>query len=171
MDIQILPGTIASVREMCECGRRAFEHDGLENALFPTRRQTQAINDIIFEFRLELLKKRMSSPGWYYVLATTKSTEGQVTILGYAGWIAPQEEDKSGYEQAKRPGGNQVKQEASAPEAENYPESMDVDAYKHAMEVIEKTKQEILAGQKVWCKLYFSLLTEETQVTFAFSLI
>lgn len=155
MDIQYIPATVAFARDMCDCGRRAFENDGLDQALFPRHLRDPANDDGIYEFRVERIRKRLQNPGWRYVLATTDSGDGHVQVVGFAGWLVPLRGNDPGHEQDGNLAGNQVKQEANAEDAENFPQGMDVDAYRHAMEIVEHAKKEILGGgeNKVWCKL------------------
>jgi hypothetical protein len=140
MEIQFIPATEASVIEMCDCGGRAFADDALDRALFPrTHAQSQAERDEIYNFRVARLRKRIQSPEWRYVLATTAdSSEGRARIVGYAGWVPPKQEKK----------------ESEQVGAEIYPKGMDMDVYKHAMEIIEKAKKEIIGERenRVWCK-------------------
>jgi hypothetical protein len=144
MDIELLQATEASVSEICDCGIRAFENDVLDNALFPNRTQDQAGKDDIYDFRIARIRKRLQSPEWRYVVATS-SIGSQEKILGYAGWTSPLQEGES----------EQTKHKDVAENAETHPRGLDVDAYKHAMQVIEKAKKEILgeAVHRVWCKL------------------
>lgn len=145
MDIKLLPATEAFVSRICDCGIRAFENDALDHALFPTRAQ----DDEIYNFRIARIRKRLRSPEWFYVVATS-SIEGQAKILGYAGWMSPPQGRES--EQAKA--NAVVESQGIAADAEIYPNGLDVEAYKHAMQVVEKAKKEILGegDHRVWCK-------------------
>jgi hypothetical protein len=159
MNIQYIPATVAFVRDMCDCGCRAFENDGLDHALFPRHLRNPAIDEAIYEFRVERMRKRLQSPAWRYVLATTNSGDSHARVVGYAGWIAPRQGNEQGHEKDDNLAGNQMEQGTGTEDAENYPQGMDVDAYRYAMEIIENTKKEILgeAEHKVWCKLHIPI--------------
>jgi hypothetical protein len=150
MNIKLLPATEALVSEICDCGIRAFENDALDHALFPNRTQDQSEKDEIYNFRIARIRKRLRSPEWLYVVATSL-IEGQAKILGFAGWMSPPQGRES--EQAKAY--EVVEPQGIAAHAEIYPNGLDVEAYKHAMQIIEKAKKEILGegDHRVWCKL------------------
>lgn len=145
MDIQFIPATVDSVRGIFECGRRAFENDGLYQALYPPHLQVPANAEGILEFSLGRLRKRLEAPGWDYVLAITSPLEGDAKVVGFAGWLAPVEENES-------------KQETNVLDADILPKGIDVEAYKHAVAAVSKAQSEIMGGgkRKVWCKLYLS---------------
>jgi len=153
MDIQLIPATVASVPEMIDCGRRAFENDALEHAIFPNRSEALLDSKESKEYRMNRIRKRLQSPDWHYVLATIDSTEAPVKVVGYAGWMAPppQENDT---EQKRWDGAvqSQTEHQPFAIEDEYCPEGMDMDAFKHGNEVIEKAKKEILGKEehRVW---------------------
>jgi hypothetical protein len=142
MDIQLIPATVASVPEMSDCGCRAFENDELENAVFPN--QPGALQGRK-EYRIHSIRKRLQSPGWHYVLATIDSSEGPAKVVGYAGWKAP------------TPQGNDAEQN-HAVEDDYYPEGIDMDVFKHANEVIEQAKKEVLGNEehRVWSEFLTS---------------
>ena len=162
MNIQLMPASIASVREMCDCGRRAFADDGLQNAVFPPHLQDPADKNDMNEYLEQRMRKRLQSPNWQYVLATAVSSEGHAQLVGYAGWVVPVQENESEQEQANNLTGFDAEQRSHAGDAEVYPRSMDIVAFKHAVDVIEKAKKEILGEaeqHRVWCKLQLPTLT------------
>ncbi|KAF2464817.1 acyl-CoA N-acyltransferase [Lindgomyces ingoldianus] len=152
MDIKLVPATVTSVNEMCECGRRAFANDGLDNAVFPPRLRNPTNEEEIYKFRMERIGKRVQSPNWHYVLATTVPVDGHAQIVGYAGWVAPALGNESKHKQGNDLAKDQVEEQSQVAEAENFPNGMDIDAFNFAMETVEKAKKETLGEdeQKVW---------------------
>jgi hypothetical protein len=145
MDIRLVSATVASVPGIVDCGRRAFDDDALEHAICPNRSEALLGSKEVLEYRMNRIRKRLQSPDWHYVLATIDSTEAPAIIIGYAGWMAP------------LPQGNITEQKQVESPVENQiqsPKGMDVDAFNHANDVIEKAKKEILGKEehRVWCK-------------------
>lgn len=160
MDIQLIPATVASVPEMVDCGRRAFENDALEHAIFPNRSEVLLESKEVLEYRMNRIRKRLQSPDWHYVLATIDSTEAPVKVVGYAGWMAPPpQENIIEQKQVESAVESQIQQHPFAIDDEYSPKGMDMDAFKHAIEVIEKAKKEILGKEehRVWCKFCIHL--------------
>jgi hypothetical protein len=162
MNIQYAPATVASAAEMCACGRRAFENDYFNNAIFPLGVQDPGKQDYLYE----RMKKRLEAPEWQYDLATTESAEGHAQVVGYAGWTRPRHENVSGPGDAVDLPGNHDQPQANTENAETYPKGMDVDVYKYAEEVIEKARKEILGEpeERVWCKCRSHSLTCDTLI-------
>ena len=155
MDIQLIPPTVTSVPEMVDCGRRAFENDALEHAIFPNRSEDLLGSKEFLEFRMNRIRKRLLSPDWHYVLATIDSPEAPAKVVGYSGWMAPSpQENITEQKQVDSAVESQIPQHPFAIDNEYSPEGMDMDAFKHANEVIEKTKKEILGKEehRIWCK-------------------
>ena len=153
MDIQLIPGTVASVPEMLDCGHRAFENDALEHAVFPNRSEVLLLESK--EFRMSRLRKRLQSPDWHYVLATIDSTEAPAKVVGYAGWMAPPpQQNITEQKQVESAVESQIQQQPFAVDDEYSAKGMDMDALKHVNEVLEKAKKEILGKEehRVWCK-------------------
>ncbi|KAF1992033.1 hypothetical protein K402DRAFT_388607 [Aulographum hederae CBS 113979] len=148
MDIQYSPATVGYARDMCDCGRRAFENDLLDHALFPRHLQDVTNEEAIYKFRLERIRKRLENPRWRYLLATTDSGDGRPKVVGYSGWLAP----LKGSEQDVNLARNQDEPEAKPEDTEDFPPGLDVDVYKHVMKIIEDTKKEILGKDEnnVW---------------------
>jgi hypothetical protein len=162
MAIELIPATDAFILEMSDCGRRAFENDALDHAIFPPRAQDPAEYNDIYNFRLDRIRKRIQSSEWVYVLATSL-IEGQTKVLGYAGYMSPPQEKDAEQGQVKKVAENEVEPQANAVDAKNVPESMDMEAYKYAMEILEKAKKEIVGGDhRVWCKLQLLRFDNET---------
>ena len=154
MDIQLIPATVASVPEMVDCGRRAFENDALEQAIFPNPKDLLESKEF-HEFRMDRIRKRLRSPDWHYVLATIDSTEAPAKIVGFAGWMPPTSgENITEQKQVESAVESQTQQRPLARDDEYSPKGMDMDAFKYANEVIEKAKKEILGEEehRVWCK-------------------
>jgi hypothetical protein len=155
MDIQLIPATVASLPEMVDCGRRAFENDVLEHAVFPNRSEVLLGSKELVEFRMNRIRKRLQSPDWHYVLATIDSPEAPAKVVGYSGWMAPpSQENIIKQKQVESAVESQIQQQPFAVDVESSPEGIDMDAFKHANEVIEKTKKEILGKEehRIWCK-------------------
>lgn len=159
MNIQYIPGTVAFARDMCDCGNRAFANDALDQALFPRHLRDPGNDDVIYEFRMERIKKRLQNPDWRYILATTDFGDGHAQVVGYAGWTAPLQGNEPGPQQDDNLAKKQVEQEANTEDAESFPQGMDVDAYRYGMEIIGNTKKEVLGADenKVWCKLHIPM--------------
>jgi hypothetical protein len=154
MDIKLIPATEASAFEICACGVHAFENDDLEHAVFPSRSQNQAANNDSYNFRVERTIKRLQSPEWLYVLATTL-VGGQKKLLGYAGWTSPSQEKESAHVKAEKATESGIEQQSRAVDSEVHPKGMDVEVYKHVIQALETAKKDILGDSdtKVWCKL------------------
>ena len=151
----MIPATVDSVPEMVQCGRRAFENDALEHAIFPNRSEALLDSKEFQEFRMNRIRKRLQSPDWHYVLATIGSTETSARIIGYAGWMAPpSQQNDTEQKQVESSVESQIEQQTSEIVVESAPKGMDMDAFQHANEVVEKTKKEILGKEehKIWCK-------------------
>ncbi|OAA65555.1 Acyl-CoA N-acyltransferase [Niveomyces insectorum RCEF 264] len=144
MDVRLIPGTVAAVPELVDCGRRAFANDALEHAIFPGRSPGLSESNELLEFRRQRIRKRLQSPGWHYVLATVDSPDSPAKIVGFAGWLAPPPPDASAADR-------QMEQPSLAID-EDLPDGVDRDAYKYAGEVVDKAKKELLGmeEQRVW---------------------
>lgn len=155
MDIQLIQATVASVPKMLDCGRRAFENDALEHAIFPDRSEAVLENKEVLEYRMNRIRKRLQSPDWHYVLAMIDSTETPEKVVGFAGWMAPLSQDNiTEQKQVENAVDSQIQQRPFAIDDEYSPKGIDMDAFKHVNEVIEKAKKEILGKEehRVWCK-------------------
>ena len=160
MGIQLIPATVASVLEIVDCGRRAFENDALEHATFPNRSEVTLRSKEFLEYRMNRIRKRLQSPDWHYMLATIDSTEAPAKVVGYAGWMAPPlQENITEQKQVESAIESQIQQHPFAIDNEYIPKGMDMDAFKHANKVIEKAKKEILGEEehRVWCKFCIQL--------------
>ncbi|KAF1998105.1 hypothetical protein P154DRAFT_263009 [Amniculicola lignicola CBS 123094] len=144
--------TVNFAREMCDCGARAFENDALDHALFPRHLRTLENENPIHEFRVERLKQRLLNPAWRYVLATHDSGHGHARVVGYAGWVVPRQVNEQEHGKDENSTGNHVKPEAGTEDAAIFPPGMDVEVFKHTMEIIERTRKELLGDNEnnVW---------------------
>lgn len=138
---------------MVACGRRAFENDALEHAIFPDRSEIMLESKELLEYRMSRIRKRLQSPDWHYVLATIVSAEARGKVVGFAGWMAPPpQENITEQKQVESAVESQTQQPSSAIDDEDKPDFIDMDAFKHANEVIDKAKKEILGNEehRVW---------------------
>lgn len=155
MDIKLIPATLASLPDMLDCGRRAFDNDALEHAIFPDRSEVLLGSKEVLDFRMNRVRKRLQSPDWHYVLATIDSIEAPTKVVGYAGWMAPPLQDNiTEQKQVENSVESQTQQPSFAIDDEYIPKGMDMDAFKHGTEIIEKAKKEILGEEehRMWCK-------------------
>jgi hypothetical protein len=150
MSITITPANIDHVPQMCDCGRRAFENDGLQNALFPAGFADPDEPDAAHEAHLERMRKRIQMPGSRYVVAMQESVDGELRVLGFAAFFTPVDQGDTA----------EPEEPEVLPSAQEFPKSMDVDVYKYATEVMEEAKKEILGEnvKKIWCMLHDILI-------------
>jgi hypothetical protein len=154
MDIELIPATVAYVPDMIDPGRRAFENDALDHAIFPDRSEALLGSKESLEFRMNRIRKRLQSPEWRYVLATIDSIGGPAKIVGYAGWMVPQPQGNDTEQQhVENAVESQIEQQPVAAD-DDTPVGLDMDAFKYGTEIVEKAKKEILGEEehRVWCK-------------------
>ncbi|KAF2422400.1 hypothetical protein EJ08DRAFT_653181 [Tothia fuscella] len=155
MDIKYTPAATgtssALIRNIVNCGLLAFDNDALDYALFPRNLRTPENESTIYNYRIERMRKRLENPRWRYILAMTDSDDGDghAKVVGYAGWLAPLQEKKHQHEEGSSPAGDE---EGLSKVAENLPQGMEIEVYKHVMDIIENTKKEVLGKgeSKVW---------------------
>lgn len=71
---------------MFECGRRAFESNLLEKAMFPVDNESSEDLEKFKEFRVQRLTKRLSKPGCHVFIAMDINVEEGSRVLGYSVW-------------------------------------------------------------------------------------
>lgn len=86
MPIDIINGSIESASQLFECGRRAFESNLLEKAMFPINNEDIEDIEKFKEFRIQRLTQRLSKPGCHVFIALDKDVEDGKRVLGYSVW-------------------------------------------------------------------------------------
>src|ERR1700712_2965348 len=107
------------------------------------------------------MQKRIKRPDTRYAVAIQDSFEGRPRVLGYVAFLIPSNaEDET----------DKIKLETSS-EAQKFPKTLDVEAYKYATEVMVKAKKEILGEHEknTWCMLMTSTFSNY-QLKFLLSL-
>ena len=158
MTIQIIPASLEHIPQMCEVGYRAFTEDGLHNAFFPACLSDPENPNALVEAQLESMQKRIQRPETRYAVAIQDAVEGKPRVLGYVVFSIP---PPNAVDEADK------EKPETAPEDPKFPKSnhsihpiwlvhldkllqqtLDVEAYNYANEVMEKAKKDIFWGNR-----------------------
>lgn len=152
MPIEIINGSIENAPQLFECGRRAFESNLLEKAMFPITNESVEDLEKFREFRIQRLTKRLSKSGCHVFVAIDKEVEDGNRVLGYSVW----------YEELIRNSSDGKKEMSVAKDGseEVELESINSKLIERVGRIIEEAREEYLKGLEggIWCKYLAPIL-------------